>query len=159
MVRLSGLEGMPEGTGDCVRDVAWPHAVKHVIEVASDEVGDVAEDQPRRLVHLREAEACIDQVDAERRLVEQYCQVRVRRLLAGFAESVCCCVSPGVVRHRDQFAPVLAHYVSRRESPLGAVSPALELTRIARRAARSETKGAATARGRVVVNPPLGPGN
>ena len=50
----------------------------HLVEIAADQVRNVAEDRPRDRVHRGDAEVLVDEVHAERRLVEQRLELRAR---------------------------------------------------------------------------------
>ena len=50
----------------------------HLVEVAADQVGDIAEDRQRHGVHRGDAEVVVDEVYPERRFVEQRLELRAR---------------------------------------------------------------------------------
>ena len=54
-----------------------PNPMYHFIEVAADQVGDLAEEPPRRRIDFADAKVGIDQIDAERRLMEQSLKLSV----------------------------------------------------------------------------------
>ena len=70
-VRVAGGERIAEEAHDLVRIRPGPQQVEHLVEVASDEIGNAAEHGACGRIDVANAKIGIDDIDAERRLVDE----------------------------------------------------------------------------------------